>query len=50
MRAFPCILQEIWKADPVEVPVRVSKMDVTDAYHRGTLRTSQVVSLAYVVP
>ena len=25
-------------------------MDVTDAYHRGTLRPSQVVAFTYVVP
>ena len=37
-RAFPRILQAIWEADPVEVPVRVSKLDVTDAFHRGNLQ------------
>ena len=30
--------------------VRVSKLDVTDAYHRGTLKPSQVGAFAYVVP
>ena len=49
-RAFPRILQAIWEADPVEGPVRVSKLDVTDAYHRGTLKPSQLGAFAYVVP
>ena len=49
-QAFPCILQAIWEADPDEVPVRVSKMDITDAYHRGTLWPSQVGTFTYVVP
>ena len=48
--AFPCIHQAIWKADPAKGPVWVSKLDVTDAYHRGTLWTSQVVAFAYVTP
>ena len=49
-RAFPRTLQEIWKADPFQGPVQVSKMDVTDAYHRGTLRPVQVGAFDYVVP
>ena len=49
-RAFPRILQVIWKVDPVQGPVRVSKLDVTDAYHHGTLRPDQVGAFAYVVP
>ena len=49
-RAFPHILQAIWEADPAEGLVRVSKLDVTDAYHRGTLKPSQVGAFAYVVP
>ena len=28
----------------------MSKLDVTDAYHRGTLEPSQVGAFAYVVP
>ena len=48
--AFPRILQEIWGADPVKVPIRVSKLDVTDAYHCGTLRMSQVGAFTYIVP
>ena len=49
-RAFPRILQAIWEADPKEGPVQVSKLDVTDAYHRGTLMPFQVGAFAYVVP
>ena len=49
-RDFPRILQEIWEVDPVEGPFRVSKLDVTDAYHRGTLRLSKVGAFTYVVP
>ena len=49
-RAFPCILQTICEVDPEEGLVQVSKIDVTDAYHRGTLKPSQVGSFAYVVP
>ena len=39
-RAFPRILQAIWEADSAEGPVRVSKLDVTDAYYCGTLKLS----------
>ena len=49
-RAFSCILQAMWEVDPAEGPVRVSKVDVMDAYYCGTLRTSQVSAFAYVVP
>ena len=45
--AFPHILREIWDADPEEGPVRVSKLDVTDTYHRGTLQPSQVGAFAH---
>ena len=48
--AFSHILQEIWESDPDMGPVQVSKMDVTDAYHRCTLRMSQVGAFAYVIP
>ena len=44
------ILQAIWEADPVQGPVQVSKMDVTDAYHRVTLQPSHVGAFAYIVP
>ena len=49
-RAFPCILQAVWEADLVQGPVQVSKLDVTDAYHRGTVKPAQVGSFAYVIP
>ena len=48
-RAFPRILKAIWGSDLAEGPVRVSKIDVTDAYHRGTLNPSQVGAFAHVV-
>ena len=48
-RAFPRILQVIWEADLEEGLGRVSKIDVADAYHRGTLHPSQVGTFAYVV-
>ena len=49
-RAFPRIIQAIWEADPEEGPVRVSKLDVKDAYHRVILQPFQVGVFAYVVP
>ena len=49
-RAFPRILQEIWEAYPAKGPGRVSKIDVMDAYHHGTLQPSQVGTFTYVVP
>ena len=49
-RVSPCILQAIWEVDPAEGLVRVSKIDVTYAYHRGTLWLSQVGNFAYVAP
>ena len=49
-RDFPRILQAIWELDPEKGPVRVSKHDVTDAYHCGTVKPSQVGVFAYVVP
>ena len=48
--AFPCILQALWEADPVQGPVRVSKLDVTYAYHRGTVNPAQVGAFVYVNP
>ena len=49
-RAFPHILQAVWEADPVQGPVRVSKMNVTDAYHCSTVKPAQVGAFAYVIP
>ena len=48
--ASPRILQAVWKSDPVQGPVRVLKLDVTDAYHRGTIKPAQVGAFAYVIP
>ena len=50
VRAFPRIPQEIWEADPVQGPVRVSKLGVKDAYHRVPLQPSQVCTFTYVIP
>ena len=49
-REFPRILKVIWKADPAEVIVQFSKVDVTNAYHCGTLPPFQVGYFVYVVP
>ena len=49
-RALPCILHAIWEEDPTEVPVRVSKLNVTDAYHCGTLGPPQTGAFAYGIP
>ena len=49
-RAFPHILQTVWEADPVQVLVQVSNLDVADAYHRGTVNPEQVGAFAYVIP
>ena len=49
-RDSPHIFQAIWVADPKEGPVQVSKLDVTDAYHRVILHPSQVGAFSCVVP
>ena len=49
-RAFPRILQSIWEKYPSKGPVQVSKLEVTDAYHRSILRLYQVGAFTYVVP
>ena len=49
-RASHRILQAVWEADPVQGPVRVYKLDVTDAYHRGTVKPAWVGAFAYVIP
>ena len=49
-RAFPRILQAVWEADPVQGPVWVSKLDVIDAYHRGTVKLEQVGAFSYIFP
>ena len=49
-RAFPRILQAVWEAELVQGLVRVSKLDVTDVYHRGTVNPVQVGAFAHVIP
>ena len=47
---FPCTIQTIWESDPYKGPTRVSKLDVMDTYHCGTLWPSQVGAFTYVIP
>ena len=49
-RVFSRILQVVWEADPVQGLVQVLERDVTDAYHRGTIKPEQVGVFAYVIP
>ena len=49
-RDFPRILRAIWDVDLEKGPVKVSKHDVADAYHRSTLKPFQVGVFSYVVP
>ena len=49
-RVFPRILQAFWEADLFQSPVRVSNMDITDAYHCGTVNPSQVGAFVYIIP
>ena len=49
-RSFPRILQAVWEADPVQDPFWVSNLDVTDAYHRGTIKPFRMGTFAYVIP
>ena len=44
------IMQAVWEVYPAHGSVWLSKMDVTDAYHRGTAMPLQVGAFAYVVP
>ena len=48
-RSFPHILQEIWEVDTDKGLVRVSNLDVTYVYHRGTLRPSQLGTFDYAI-
>ena len=48
-RASHRILQSVWEADPFQIPVQVSKLDVADAYHCGTFKPLQVGAFAYVI-
>ena len=49
-RAFTRIIQAVWEADPVQVLVRVYKLDITDMYQRGIVNPLQVGAFAYVIP
>ena len=44
------IRQAVWDVDPVQGPVRVSKLDVIYVYHPGTVNLSQVGTFSYVIP
>ena len=48
--ALPSIIQVIWEAYMADGPVRIPKLDVTDVYHRDTLRLPQVGAFAYIIP
>ena len=49
-RSFPRILQVVWEADPAQGIFWVSKLDITDAYYRGTITPLQVGVFFYLVP
>ena len=49
-RSSPRILQAVLEAHPVEGPVWVSNLDVTDLYHRGTVKPPQVGAFVYIIP
>ena len=40
----------IWEVDPAKGSFQVLKLYVTDAYHQGTLRTTQVGAFTYDIP
>ena len=49
----PClahILQKIWESDPVDVPVWISKWDISDAFHRCNLCLSYIRKFTYIIP
>ena len=43
-------MQAVWETEPVQGPVQVSKVDVTNVYRRGTVKPPQVGVFAYVIP
>ena len=47
---LPCILQQIWEAEPQDGPVYLSKWDISDAFQCCVLRPADVVAFSYVVP
>ena len=48
-RTFPLIMQSIWEAVLVQVPVLTKNMDGVDAYLWVTLRPSQVGAFSYII-
>ena len=49
-RALPCILQAICEADPAQGTVKISKMDMMDAYKKSTLQQSYIGAYEYKIP
>ena len=47
---LPRILQQIWEGDPQDGPVYLSKLDISNAFHRCVLGPSNVGAFSYVVP
>lgn len=49
-RALQCLLQHIHRANPRLGPVFLSKVDITDGFHRAWLEASNTPKLAVVFP
>ena len=47
---LPRFLQNIWEADPADVPVWISKWEIFNAFHRCLLRPADICAFTYVVP
>ena len=47
---FSCILLKLWELEHVQGPVHLSKLDITNMHHQGTLRLSQVGDFYYISP
>ena len=47
---LPWFLHNIWKADPSNGPVWISKWDISYAFHRYLLRPADIGAFTYVVP
>ena len=53
MQFGPCLsqlLHRVWEADPKEVPIWLSKLDISYAFHWCKLRPSDVGKFSYVIP
>ena len=46
---LPCILQQIWEADPQDGPVYLSKWDISNTFHYCVLRPANTGAFSYVV-